>query len=96
MQNTVKLYGVVEGYEKISFVLDKFKCVFFNADPIPRSSVILVFMNYLLLKFHSQLIFKYYCTECKTCAETYKTDLVASFYPSGTDCLINSDRNRSA
>lgn len=41
MQNTVKLYGVVEGYEKISFVLDKFKCVFFNADPIPRSSVIL-------------------------------------------------------
>ena len=24
MQNTVKLYGVVEGYEKISFVLDKF------------------------------------------------------------------------
>ena len=41
MQNTVKLYGVVEGYEKISFILDKFKCVFFNADPIPRSSVIL-------------------------------------------------------
>ena len=34
MQNTVKLYGVVEGYEKISFVLDKFKCVFFNADPM--------------------------------------------------------------
>lgn len=40
MQNTARLYGVVEGYEKISFVLDKFQCVFFNADPVPRSSVI--------------------------------------------------------
>ena len=28
MENTKKLYGIVEGYENISFVLDGFQCVF--------------------------------------------------------------------
>ncbi len=41
MQNVARLYGGVEGYEKISFVLDKFQCVFFNTDPMPRSFIIL-------------------------------------------------------
>lgn len=38
MGNTTKLYGIVEGYENISFVLDGFQCVFFNADPKPKTS----------------------------------------------------------
>lgn len=37
MQNIAKLYGVVEGYEKISFVLNGFQCVFFNTDPTSRT-----------------------------------------------------------
>lgn len=28
-KNTSKLYGTVEGYQGISFVLDDFQCVFF-------------------------------------------------------------------
>ncbi len=36
MENTKKLYGIVEGYENISFVLDGFQCVFFNSDPKPK------------------------------------------------------------
>ena len=38
MENTTKLYGIVEGYENISFVLDGFQCVFFNANSKPRTS----------------------------------------------------------
>jgi len=41
MENTIKLYGIVEGYENISFVLDGFQCVFFNADPKPKTFTIL-------------------------------------------------------
>ena len=37
MKNTTKLYGTVEGYENISFVLDGFQCVFFNTDPAPKN-----------------------------------------------------------
>lgn len=38
MENTTKLYGTVEGFENISFALDGFQCVFFNADPKPKTS----------------------------------------------------------
>lgn len=41
MKNTVKLYGIVEGYENISFVLDEFQCVFFNANPNPKTFTII-------------------------------------------------------
>ena len=27
-----KLYGIIEGHNKISFVLDNFQCVFINSD----------------------------------------------------------------
>lgn len=37
MKKTTKLYGIVEGHENISFVLDGFQCVFFNADPKPKA-----------------------------------------------------------
>lgn len=37
MKNTIKLYGIVEGYENISFVLDGFQCVFFNTDPTSKT-----------------------------------------------------------
>lgn len=37
MENTTKLYGTVEGYENISFVLDGFQCIFFNVDPKPKT-----------------------------------------------------------
>ncbi|MCM1263612.1 MAG: hypothetical protein NC313_12940 [Butyrivibrio sp.] len=37
MENTPKLYGIVEGYENISFVLDGFQCVFFNTDSKPKT-----------------------------------------------------------
>lgn len=28
MENSIKLYGIVEGYENISFAIDGFQCVF--------------------------------------------------------------------
>lgn len=37
MENATKLYGTVEGYENISFVLDGFQCIFFNAYPKPKA-----------------------------------------------------------
>ena len=37
MKNTTKLYGVVYGYENISFVLNEFQCVFFNAEATPKT-----------------------------------------------------------
>ena len=37
MENATKLYGTVEGYENISFVLDGFQCIFFNAYPNPKA-----------------------------------------------------------
>lgn len=41
MENTTKLYGTVEGFENISFVLDGFQCVFFNTGPIPNTYITL-------------------------------------------------------
>ncbi len=41
MKNSTKLYGVVHGYENISFVLDEFQCVFFNAESTPKSLTII-------------------------------------------------------
>ncbi len=41
MENRIKLYGVVEGNEKISFVLDGFECVFFHTAPAPNSFTLL-------------------------------------------------------
>ena len=39
--NTTKLYGIVEGHENVSFVLDGFQCIFFNTDPEPKTFTIL-------------------------------------------------------
>lgn len=39
MKKTTKLYGIVEGYENISFALDGFQCVFFNTHPIKNQSI---------------------------------------------------------
>ncbi len=41
MENRSKLYGVVQGQEKISFVLDGFECVFFHTDPAPNTFTLL-------------------------------------------------------
>ena len=38
-KKATKLYGIVEGYENISFALDGFQCVFFNTHPIKNQSV---------------------------------------------------------
>lgn len=37
MKKTTKLYGIVEGFEYISFVLDGFQCIFFNTAPVSKS-----------------------------------------------------------
>lgn len=41
MENTEKLYGIVVGYENISFVLDGFQCIFFNTDPEPKAPTVI-------------------------------------------------------
>ena len=41
MQNQTRLYGIVEGYENISFVIEDFQCIFFHSDPQPKSPIIL-------------------------------------------------------
>lgn len=41
MENITKLYGIVEGFENISFVLDGFQCVFFNTDSKSKTFTIL-------------------------------------------------------
>lgn len=41
MKKTEKLYGIVEGYENISFVLDGFQCIFFNTNLETKDSTII-------------------------------------------------------
>ncbi len=41
MKKNEKLYGIVEGYEHISFVLDGFQCIFFNTNLETKVSTIL-------------------------------------------------------
>ncbi len=41
MQNPIRLYGIVDGHENISFVIEGFQCIFFNSDPLPKSPIVL-------------------------------------------------------
>lgn len=59
MDNSIKLYGIVEGYENISFVLDGFQCVFFNTDPAPKAFTTLPQNQGFILGFTSRKKYVY-------------------------------------